>query len=259
MNPPSCLFPVRSATAILLVLLGFGPREIDGLAKSHGQPPSAGRQSVGVVILDDDFNREEQDPAQEQIGNEWGTNSRSRAQGVKQVDLVDGAMKIMRAKVADHGVSVTHEAAFQDAIITLRFKLGSGDDLGINIADMNEKSVHAGHLCVARIRLGDLEISDLKTGRMNLERRNRRLAGEETPADKERLKATTFRTSVDLTRDQWHDLEVKIEGDRMTVFLDGKQRGEFRSEGIAHPSKSRLRLAVNKNAWVDDVKIVRLR
>ena len=258
MNPLLRLFTVRSATAGLLVLLGFGPGEIDGIARSHGQQQSDS-SSLGVVILEDDFDREEQDPAKEQIGNDWGTNSRSRAQGVKQVDLVDGAMKITRAKVADHGVSVTHEAAFQDCAITLRFKLGRGDDLGINLADMNEKSVHAGHICVARIRLGDLEISDLKTGRMNLERRNRRLAGEETTADKERLKATTFRTPIDLAPDQWHDLEVRVEGDRLTVLLNGKLAGQFRSEGIAHLTKSRLRLAVNKNAWVDDVKIVRLR
>ena len=47
-----------------------------------------------TVILEDDFNREEADPSAEQVGNGWGTNSQSRAKGVKQVDLVDGAIKI---------------------------------------------------------------------------------------------------------------------------------------------------------------------
>ena len=104
----------------------------------------------------------------------------------------------LRAEVADHGVSVTHEADFRDAVITLRFKLGAGDDLGINLADMNEKSVHAGHICVARIRPHQVEISDLKTGRMDLARRTRRLAGEETAADKARIKATSTTVDVDL-------------------------------------------------------------
>jgi hypothetical protein len=221
--------------------------------------PVLGQQAETMVLLEDDFGREEADPSKEQVGNDWGTNSVARAQGVKQVDLVDGAMKITRADVADHGVSVTHETAFRDAVISLRFKLGAGDDLGINIADMNEKSVHAGHICVARIRPHQVEISDLKTGRMDLSRRTRRLAGEETAADKDRIQATSKTADVDLSLNEWHDLEVKIEGDRMSVAIDGKPVGDFRSEGISHPTKSRLRLAVNKNAWVDDVKVVRVR
>jgi hypothetical protein len=136
---------------------------------------------------------------------------------------------------------------------------GEGDDLGINIADMNEKSVHAGHICVARIRPRQVEISDLKTGRMNLDRRTRRLAGNETEDDKARIKATSKTTEVDLALNEGHDLEDSIEGNRMAVMIDGKPVGAFRSEGIAHPTKSRLRLAVNKSAWVDAVKVVRTR
>jgi len=49
---------------------------------------------------------------------------------------------------------------------------------------------------------------------------------------------------------------VKIAGDVMSVKIDGKKIGEFQSKGIAHATKSRLRLAVNKTAWVDDVKVV---
>ena len=76
------------------------------------------------LLLQDDFNREESDPQNEEIGNGWGTNSKTRAQGQKQVDLVDGAMHITRAKVADHGVSVHHEVSFRDATISLRFRIG---------------------------------------------------------------------------------------------------------------------------------------
>lgn len=213
----------------------------------------------GTVILEDDFNREEKDPEKEQIGNDWGTNSRTRAQGTKQVDLIDGAMHITKAAVADHGVSVTHEVAFQDATIQLRFKLGAKDDLGINIADMKEKSVHAGHICVARIRLNRVEISDLKTGRMDRATRDRRLAGKLTKEDEQRIKSRQKYFKTDLVADKWHELEVRIADDIMSVSIDGRKVGQFQSEGIAHPTKSRLRLAVNRVAWVDDVKIVRLK
>ncbi len=220
---------------------------------------SRGEEKAGTVILSDDFNREEQDPKKEQVGNGWSTNSRSRAKGEKQVDLLEGAMHITRAKVADHGVSVTHEAAFQDAEIRLRFKLGAKDDLGINIADMKEKTVHAGHICLARIRQNQVEITDLKTGRMNLETRTRRLAGKLTDEDNQRINNTSKRFQVDLSTDQWHDLQVRITGDEMSVAIDGEKVGSFRSSGIGHPTKSRLRLAVNRSAWVDDVKVIRLK
>ena len=211
------------------------------------------------VLLFDQFDRTEKDPEKEQVGNGWGTNSKSRAKGVKQVDLVDGAMKITRADVADHGVSVTHEAAFRDATIELRFKIGAKDDLGINIADMKEKSVHAGHICVARIRAKKLEMTDLKTGRMDLATRTRRLADEATAEDKKRIAATTRSRPLNLASDEWHDLKVSIVGEEMKVWIDGKMIGQFQSPGIGHATKSRLRLSVSKSAWVDDVKITRHR
>lgn len=211
------------------------------------------------ILIDDDFNRSEENDLLEQIGNGWGTNSEKRAKGVKQVDLVEGSMKITRAKEADHGVSVTHEASFQDAALTLRFKLGENDDLGINLADMNEKSVHAGHLCVARIRLNQLEITDLKTGRMNSERRQRRQSGNETKEDKKQVASKTYKRSLNLEANRWCELEVTVVGDRMVVKINGVERGSFESDGIAHPTKSRIRLSVNRNAWVDDLKLVRLK
>lgn len=212
----------------------------------------------GKVLVQDDFNRDESSPEIEEVGNSWGTNSRSRAQGVKQVDLIDGAMFIKRADVADHGVSVTHETSFKDASIQMKFKLGPGDDLGINIADMKEKSVHAGHICMARIRLNQVEIVDLKTGRMKLESRNRRLEGKLGDDELKSLKLKSRFFKVKLTKNEWHDLKVIVHGDEMTVTIDEKEVGSFRSPGIDHPTKSRLRLAVNKEAWVDDVKVVRL-
>ena len=210
-----------------------------------------------VVLIKDDFDRAESNDDLEQLGMD-GAPIAKKGKGQKQVDLVDGAMKITRARV-NHGVSVTHEAAFTDCILTLRFKLGQKDDLGLNIADMGEKTVHAGHLCVARIRLNSLELTDLKTGRMNLARRQRKQAGKETAEDKEIVSKTTKKSPIELQADQWHQLELTIISDRMTLAIDGVMIDSFKSPGIGHPTKSRLRLSVNRNAWVDDLKLVKMR
>ncbi|MCO8120572.1 DUF1080 domain-containing protein [Stieleria sp. TO1_6] len=213
--------------------------------------------NAGEIIFQDQFERTETDDQLEQVGNGWQTNSKSRAKGNKQVDLVDGALHIYRHDVADHGVSVVQDMAFKNAKIAMRFRIGKGDELGINIADMKEKSVHAGHLCVAKIRTHKVSILDMKTGRMNLKMREKSQAKTLTAADKQLIASKEKSFPVDLEADQWHDLKVEIADQTMTVTIDGKQVGQFTSPGIGHNTKSRLRLAVAKEAWVDDITVVR--
>ena len=217
----------------------------------------AGNAVADEILLDDSFERDEPVAGKEAVGNDWSTNSRGRAKSNQQVDLIDGVMHITRHPVADHGVSVTHEVSFKDAVIELRFKIGSKDDLGINIADMKEKSVHAGHICMARITPNRTEILDMKTGRMKSEIREANKAKTLTAEQKELIKSKSQKFDFKFDANEWHDLNVTIQDDTMSVAIDGKAVGQFESPGIGHPTKSRLRLAVNKSAMVDDVRVTR--
>ncbi len=218
-------------------------------------PAVSGKTSALPLLFEDDFERVEADDTKEQLGNGWETNSKKRAKGNKQVDLKDGALFITRHPVADHGVSVVKDVDFRDAQIGMKFRLARGDDLGINLADMMEKSVHAGHICVARIRLNKVEITDLKTGPMKLENRNLKLAGKLTKQQKIAIGKKTKTIPVKLDAAVWHTLLVKVRGDQMSVQVDGVEVGEFRSPGIGHATKRRLRLSVGKSAVVDDLSI----
>ena len=217
----------------------------------YAAPP----EGFSKPLFQDSFNRQDASSDSENPGNNWGTNSKSRAQGVKQVFLRDNAMFIRKADAADHGVSVTQDVEFDDAVIRLRVKLGKGDDLGVNIADMQEKTVHAGHICMPRIRLDSLEIRDLKTGRMRLDEREKSKNKTLTAADRKLLATKEKKFPLSLTADQWHDIEIRIEGTTMSVTIDGDKAGSFSSEGIGHPTKRRIRLAVNREAWVDEIEI----
>ena len=209
----------------------------------------------GTALFQDDFNRHESTPGKEEIGNGWTTNSAWRAKGTKQVSLEDGAMHITKTAMADHGVAVFHDAAFQDGAVRLRFKLEAGDDLGVDFVDRELKTVHAGHLCLAHITLKDVTLTDSKTGNMDNAIRERLLAGDKSPELLALLKTKTRRFPVDLTPGEWHTLLVVIDGDVMRATIDNKSIGEFRSPGIGHLSKRMITLAVNKSAWVDDVKV----
>lgn len=212
--------------------------------------------SHGELLFEDRFERSEKDDSKEEVGGGWGTNSKSRANGNKQVDLVDGAVHITMHKTADHGVSFTHPAEFRDGSILLKLKLREGDDFGINIADLKEKSVHAGHLCQAKFKAGKVTLTDMKTGQMRLDLRTKRQAGEKMSAEEQKLIKSRSQTfDAPLSAGEWHNIEMHIDGPQMIVKVDGQVVGEFESEGIAHPTKRLLRLAVNNQAWVDDVRV----
>ena len=213
----------------------------------------------GTLIFQDDFERDESKPGKEEIGNGWTSNSPWRAKGNQQVDLVNGVMTAERHKVADHGVAIFQKLDFQDAAVEMKVKLGKGDNLGLDFVDREVKTIHAGHLCMARVALDQMTIMDSKTGHMNKEIRERRQAGEKSPELTKLLNSKKKNFKLNLKPDTWYTMLVVVEGDKMSTYLDGNLVGEFSSEGIAHPTKRMITLAVAKKAAVDDVKVWRLK
>lgn len=210
----------------------------------------------GRLLFEDDFERNESQEEKEEIGKGWGSNSAKRAAGNKQVDLRDGTMRIYIHKAADHAVSVTHPAEFRNGTVELRFMLENKvDSLGLNFADLMLKEVWAGHLFVAKVSTQDVQLTDLKTGNMNLKIREARMADSLTDEQKEMLKTKARRVPHKLQTGQWYQLRVDVNADTLSLSIDGKQVASFTSEGIAHPTKRTLRLSVPKQAVVDDVKI----
>lgn len=219
-------------------------------------PLSVLADEKATLIFEDDFERTESDDSKEEIGKGWSSNSKKRANGNKQVDLKDGAMHITFHPSADHAVSVVHPAEFQDGRVTLRFQLPTEQDsLGLNFADLKFKEVHAGHLCMTKISTKNVQINDLKTGNMKLAIRKARQDKTITPEQTKMLKTKTKRFPNKLEAGKWHKLAVTIKGQTMTVVINDKEVGSFTSEGIAHPTKRTLRVAVPKKAIIDDLKI----
>jgi len=210
----------------------------------------------GKLIFSDDFERNESQELKDEVGNGWGTNSKSRAGGNKQVDLKDGTMRIYIHETADHGVSVTHPAEFRDGRVEIKFMLEhEKDSLGLNFADQQYKKVWAGHLFKVDIGVKQTQLTDLKTGNMDLKIREARQAKTVTPAQLKMLKTKVKRFPHKLETGKWYIAVAKVVGDKLSVSIDGKEVGAFSSEGFAHPTKRMLRLAIHRNVVVDDVKI----
>ncbi len=214
---------------------------------------------LGQLVFEDDFERSESQETRDEPGKGWGTNSKSRAKGNKQVDLKEGAMRIFIHAEADHAVSVTQPFEFANGAVTLRFMLEDAQDiLGLNFADLAFKEVHAGHLFAARISTKNVVFQDLKTGNMRLDIREARQAKSAlTEEQQQALKGKEKTVPHAVEAGKWHELVVKVEGDSLSVSIDGQDVGSHNSPGIAHPTKRLLRLSVPRNAVVDDVKLWR--
>ncbi len=213
-------------------------------------------EEQGKLIFQDSFDRNESQEATEDIGNGWGSNSKTRAAGNKQVDLHEGAMYIKLHAAADHAVSVTHDAEFQNGAVELRFMLeDEKDSLGLDFADLKFKDVHAGHLFKVDVSPKFVQINDMKLGNMNMKFYDAKKANALTDEQKAFLGTTIKKFPAKVSVGQWHQLAVRISGNTVTASIDGKEAGTFCSEGFAHPTKRMLRLSVPKNAVVDDVKI----
>lgn len=219
---------------------------------------AAPQLDYGKLIFEDHFERSESQKEKDDPGNGWTSSSGTTAGGRKQVTLRDGAMHMRTHETANHAVSTRHEFAFTDGTVGMRFKLDhDGDKLQLNFADMELKTVHAGHLFDAVFSLKDVSFDDKKTGSMNLEIQAAKAKGTLTAEQQEALKTKKKSFPNPVTKAEWHDLLVHVAGDKITAVVDGKEVGSFQSEGFAHPTKRLLRLLVPGEATVDDVMIWR--
>ncbi|QDT05378.1 hypothetical protein K227x_37780 [Rubripirellula lacrimiformis] len=199
---------------------------------------SADEPSNRTVVLQDNFD------GRTSVGDAYST-----ARGMEDAwSVVDGVL-IGKQTNDDHGAVIRTELAFDDIEIEFDFRFSGGSRFNFVIDDKNERSVHSGHICRVSISPKQLNVSDDKVGSMNLEVRKIRQNPAATDADKQTLQQVLAKTQsavkVDLKRGQWHHLRVRIQGDQMQAFLDGKLATSLKSPGFAHATKSKFGFTVN--------------
>ncbi len=214
-------------------------------------------EESGKLIFEDHFDREDPEGVEE-LGKNWSTNSKIRAQGEKQNDLVEGALVMQISPKADHAISTRHEVSepFKDAVVALRVRLdASSDSLKLAYNDRQYKAVHAGHVNGVTIRPKKVLVADERSARFLLKfRDNPSAAGEKAEAQK--LAEKSF--NVNLKTGEWHDVVTHHSGETLTVYIDGEEVASHTSPGFAHETKRDFVFAVPKHAVVDDVKIWKL-
>jgi len=131
------------------------------------------------------------------------------------------------------------------------------DVIKLNLCDYNEKSAHAGHRAYATIGTRQVSLTDLKTGLMNLNAQAARKKKALSDEQKKALNATRREIPYSLSSDEWYQVYITVSGDKISCTIDGKEAGSLRSPGIAHETKTWVRLLVPDSICIDDVRFWR--
>jgi hypothetical protein len=199
------------------------------------------------VIFSDDFSGNA-------FGPRWGHYKSSSV-------VKDGVLVGITAPTSDH--SAVDNIKFdgeRDLEVAVKFRFTSDQAKSFNVwfDDKGYKGSHAGHICQASISPTGVNLADAKTGGFDLTGGlyDRKKANQLTDEEKKMLATKAAKFPVKLALSDWHTLVVQTKGDELSVSIDGKAVGSFKSAGIAHETKSLVSLTTNPvDVHYDDFSI----
>jgi Domain of Unknown Function (DUF1080) len=199
------------------------------------------------TIFSDDFSGEK-------FGPRWGH--------YKSGSIVkDGVLVGITPEGSDHSAvdSVKFEGE-RDLEVSVKFKLVSEKAKGFNVwfDDKDYKGSHAGHICSVSVSPTSVSIRDGKTGnfRNDIYEKAKATPPTLTAEDKAMLATKSKSLPVKVSQGEWHTLAISTKGDEVSVSIDGKAVGSFKSEGVGHDHKTLVSLTTNQvDVHYDDFSI----
>jgi hypothetical protein len=188
------------------------------------------------TLFSDDF-------AKDGFGPRWGHYKSGSV-------VKDGILVGITPEGSDH--SAVDNIKFdgeRDLEVSVKFKFVSdkAKSFGLWFDDKDYKGSHAGHICQVVVAPKNVTLSDAKTGGFDLTGGlyDRKKENKLTAEEKAMLATKSKNFPVSLSLQEWHTLVAQTKGDEMTVSIDGKPVGTFKSTGISHDTKSLTSLTTN--------------
>ena len=138
----------------------------------------------------------------------------------------------------------------RDLEVSVKFRFVSEKAKSFNVwfDDKDFKGSHAGHICSVSVSPAAVNIGDAKTGnfRNDIYEKKKTTPPTLTAEDKAMLATKNKSLPVKLTLQEWHTLAITTKGDEVSVSIDGKAVGSFKSEGVGHDHKTLVSLTTNQ-------------
>lgn len=223
-----------------------------GLCIATFAVPTPAESGNSTVVFDDQFARELKADAQG-IENDWKLNSHEEHRFVLQ----DGVARVTRNSDAKHYANLLHKADFRNGSLTVRFKLADQSaPFRIQVRDSALKTIKQGMLFNVRAGNGQLELQDAAIAyQIKLSMKAAKVA-KPSSQQQATLDAATTRAPLDLSLNEWHELLVHVQGNELTVSIDGTELASLASESIAHPTKDNFRIEVGRALEIDRVTVI---
>ncbi|MCA9017876.1 MAG: DUF1080 domain-containing protein [Planctomycetaceae bacterium] len=209
-----------------------------------GAPDAIPADNYQKQLFTDDF-------SEPQLGKQWTLYKSSSV-------IKDGVLQGVELK--DGGHAAVHQLQtepYSDVELTVDLKFAGSPSTNLTFNQHKFKGSHAGHLCRVVVSPNKVTLRDGKTGVFNNEIFRKRQAKEKlTDEEQAILKRSEAVFPVKLEKDKWYTVTVRIKGDLMQAFIDGKLIGSLRSPGIAHATKDKIGLVTPKESiHYDNVKV----
>jgi hypothetical protein len=136
----------------------------------------------------------------------------------------------------------------KDLQVSVKFRFVSEKAKSFNLwfDDRAYKGSHAGHICNVSVSPTGVNIGDAKTGNFRNDIYDKKKSPEGlSQEEKDLLKTKNKNLPNALALKDWHTLIARTKGDEIEVTIDGKLLGSFKSEGVAHDTKSLISLTTN--------------
>jgi hypothetical protein len=165
--------------------------------------------------------------------------------------IKDGVLVGITPEGSDHSAvdSVKFDPE-RDLEVSVKFRFVSEKAKSFNVwfDDKDYKESHAGHICNVSVSPANVAVGDAKTGnfRNDIYEKKKAVPPTITDEDKKMLATKNKSFPVKLSLQEWHTLVAQTKGDEITVSIDGKVVGSFKSEGMAHDHKTLVSLTTNQ-------------
>ena len=163
----------------------------------------------------------------------------------------DGVLVGITPEGSDHSAvdSVKFDTE-RDLQVSVKFRFTSEKAKSFNVwfDDKDFKGSHAGHICSVSVSPAAVNIGDAKTGnfRNDIYEKKKAVPPTITAEDKAMLATKNKSLPVKLTLQDWHTLSITTKNDEVSVSIDGKNLGSFKSEGVGHDHKTLVSLTTNQ-------------